>query len=97
MVIFFLKKNNLNRNKHLNAKIFIGHTNINKFIDEVITFFVFKPFTYRDIKIIEDKLINSKNKKEVFLTASEKDILILLFEGRKVEKKLSFRKYFKIK
>ena len=56
VVIFFYKPNNKYNNKYLNTKIFSGHTNINKFKDEVITFFVSKPFDYKDIKIRGEKI-----------------------------------------
>lgn len=86
VVILFLKQNNLVKNKHFNAKIFSGQLNINKFKDEVITFFESKPFIYYDIKIWGEKIINLKTEKEIFLTLSEKKILILLFERKKLEK-----------
>ncbi len=86
VVVFFLKHKNVDEKKYINTKIFSGHTNINKFTDEVITFFESKTFICRDIKIVGEKVINSKIKKEVSLTASEKDILTLLFEKKKLKK-----------
>ena len=97
VVIFFLKKNNQYIKKYFNSKIFIGHTNINKFTDEVITFFESKPFIYKDIKIVGEKLINIKTEIEVFLTPSEKKILILLFERKKIEKKYILENVLKLR
>ena len=97
VVIFFLKKKNLDNNKYFNTKIFSGMTNINKFTDEVITFFVYKPLIYKDIKIKGEKITNLKTDKEVFLTNSEKDILVLLFERKKIEKKIILEKILKLK
>lgn len=85
-VIFFLKKNNFNKKKYFNTKVFYGIINIDKFKHEVITFFGSKPFIYKDIKIWEEKIINSNDKKEVYLTPPEKEILILLFERKKIAK-----------
>ena len=85
VVILFLKQKNTVK-KYFNAKIFSGQLNINKFKDEVITFFESKPFIYFDIKICGENIINLKNEKEVFLTLSEKKILILLFDRKKIEK-----------
>ena len=85
-VIFFLKKNNFNKKKYFNTKVFYALTNIDKFKHEVITFFGSKPFLYKDIKISGEKIINLKNKKEAYLTRPEKEILILLFERKKIEK-----------
>ena len=87
VVVFFSKRNDINKIENLNVKLFSGHNNINKLRDEITTFFVSKIFIYKDIKIFEEKLINTRVKKEVFLTTSEKDILILLFERKKIEKK----------
>ena len=42
------------------AKIFNKQININKFIDEVITFFAGNSFNYGDIKIVGEKIINNK-------------------------------------
>ena len=85
-VIFFLKKNNFNKKKYFNTKVFYGITNIDKFKHEVITFFGSKHFIFKDIKIWEEKIINSNDKKEVYLTPPEKEILILLFERKKIAK-----------
>tara|TARA_B100001059_G_scaffold154440_1_gene154122 strand:- start:81 stop:680 length:600 start_codon:yes stop_codon:yes gene_type:complete len=97
VVIFFYKPNNKYNNKYLNTKIFSGHTNINKFKDEVITFFVSKPFDYKDIKIRGEKIINSKSGKSVFLTSPEKDILILLLERKEVGKKFLLENILKLR
>jgi len=96
-VVIFLKKNNLNKKKYFKTKIFSGHTNINKFTDEVITFFESKSFIYKDIKIMREKVINEKISKEVFLTPSEKDILILLFEKKKIQKNFLLESVLKLR
>ena len=97
VVIFFLKKNNQDKKKYFKTKVFIEHTNINKFTDEVVTFFASKPFIYKDIKIVGEKLINSKTKKEVFLTPSEKNILTLLFEKKKIERRFLLENVLKLR
>ena len=97
VVIFFSKKNDVNKNEHLNVKIFSGPTNINKLRDEITTFFVSKTFIYKDIKILEEKIINTKADKEIFLTSLEKDILILLFERKKIEKNFLLENVLKLR
>ena len=97
VVIFFSKQININKNEFLNAKIFSGHININKLRDEITTFFTSKAFIYKDIKILEEKIINTKAEKEVFLTSPEKDILILLFERKKIEKKFLLENILKLR
>ena len=97
VIIFFSKQNKQDKKKYFNTKVYNELTNINKFIDEVKTRYVYKLFTYRDITIKDEKLVNSKDKKEVFLTSLEKDILILLFENIKIEKKLLLENVLKLK
>ena len=97
IVIFFLKHNKQDNNKYLNTKIFDGPININKLKDEITTFFVSKTFIYEDIKIWGEKIINTKNQKEVFLTLPEKDILLLLFERKKIEKKYLLENVLKLR
>ena len=97
VVIFFLKKNNQYKKKYFNTKIFIGHTNINKFKDDVVTFFESKPFIYKDIKIVGEKLINLETEKEISLTPSEKNILSLLFERKKIERKYLLENVLKLR
>ena len=77
--------------------VFSEHTHINKFIDEVTTFYASKPFIYKDIIIQGEKIINSKDEKGVFLTSLEKEILIMLFDGIKVEKKILLENVLKLK
>lgn len=97
VVIFFLNKKNLDKNKYSNIKIFNGYTNINKFKDEITTFFSSNSFIFEDIKIWGEKIINSKFDKGVFLTSLEKEILILLFERKKIEKKFLLENVLKLK
>jgi hypothetical protein len=87
VVIFFSKHTNVDKSKYLNTKVFSEHINISKLRDEITTFFASNAFFYKDIKILEEKIINPRFKKEVILTPPEKDILILLFERKKIEKK----------
>jgi len=97
VVIFFSKQININKTKYLNAKIFSGHININKLRDEITTFFTSKAFIYKDIKILEEKIINTKAEKEALLTPPEKNILILLFERKKIEKKFLLENVLKLR
>ena len=97
VVILFLNKNNLDEKKYYNTKIFSGPTNINKIIDEAITFFVSKSFIYGDIIIKGEKIINSQVLKEIYLTSLEKDILTLLVERKKIEKIFLLENVLKLK
>ena len=79
------------------AKIFNKQININKFIDEVITFFAGNSFNYGDIKIVGEKIINNKADKEIFLTTLEKDILMPLINQKQIEKNFLLESILKIK
>ena len=46
---------------------------------------------------MEAKIVNTKDQKEVFLTQLEKDILILLFERKKVEKNFLLENILKLR
>ncbi len=97
VVIFFSKQNDIIRSEYLNVKIFSGQNNINKLRDEILTFFASKTFIYKNIKILEERIININTDKEAFLTPSEKDILILLFERKKIEKNFLLENVLKLR
>ena len=97
VVIFYTTYNNLKRKTPYNIKIFNKHININKFIDEVTTFFAKNSIIYEDIKVQGEKIINNKTEKETFLTPLEKDILTLLIERQEIEKNFLLEGVLKIK
>tara|TARA_B100001057_G_scaffold124129_1_gene122876 strand:+ start:633 stop:1241 length:609 start_codon:yes stop_codon:yes gene_type:complete len=97
VVIFYTTYNNLKRKTPYNIKIFNKHLNINKFIDEVTTFFAKNSIIYEDIKVQGEKIINNKTEKETFLTPLEKDILTLLIERQEIEKNFLLEGVLKIK
>ena len=97
VVIFFLTTKNFDYKIFNDAKIFNKHLNINKFIDEVTTFFAGNSFNFHDIKIVGEKIINNKTKNSIFLTALEKSILISLIDQQQIEKKFLLEGVLKIK
>ena len=97
IIIFYTEKKNINKDKFVNVNFFNKHINVNKFIDEVTTSFVSNSFNYGDIKILGEKIINNKTKKEIFLTSLEKNILILLIDKEKIEKNVLLEVGLKIK
>ncbi len=96
VVIFFLTNKNPDYKISYDAKIFNKHLNINKFIDEVTTFFVGNSFNYQDIKIVGEKIINNNTEKAIFLTALEKNILISLIDQQQIQKKFLLEKILKV-
>jgi hypothetical protein len=97
VVIFYTTKNNPNKKNLYDLKTFNKHININKFIDEVKTFFGKNSIVYGDIKVQGEKIINNKTEKETPLTPLEKDILTLLIERQEVEKIFLLEGVLKIK
>ena len=97
VVIFYTTNNNPNRKTSYDLKTFNNHININKFIDEVTTFFAKNSIIYGDIKVQGEKIINNKTEKEIPLTPLEKDILTLLIERQEIEKIFLLEGVLKIK
>ena len=97
VVIFYTTNNNPNRKTLYGIKAFNKPTNINKFIDEVTTFFVENLIMYGDIKLQGEKIINNKTDQETSLTYLEKDIVTLLIDRQEVEKNLLLEGVLKIK
>jgi len=97
VVIFYTTNNNPNRKTLYDLKTFNKHININKFIDEVTTFFAKNSIIYGDIKVQGEKIINIKEEKETLLTPLEKDILTLLIERQEIEKIFLLEGVLKIK
>ena len=97
VVIFYTTCNNPNRKTPHNVKTFNKHININKFIDEVTTFFAKNLITYGDIMLQGEKIVNNKTEKEISLTPLEKDILTLLIDRQETDKNLLLEVVLKIK
>ena len=97
VVIFYTTNNNPNKKTLQDIKAFKKPININKFIDEVTTFFVKNSIIYGDIKLQGEKIINNKTQKEISLTPLEKDILTLLIDQQETEKNLLLEGVLKIK
>jgi len=97
VVIFYTTNNNPNRKTLYDIKTFNKPININKFIDEVTTFFVKNSIIYGDIKVQGEKIINNETEKETSLTPLERDILTLLIDRQETEKNLILESVLKIK
>ena len=97
VVIFCETGKDFDNKIFFDTKIFNKHININKFIDEVISFFNENSFNYGDIKIVGEKMMNNKADKEIFLTTLEKNILIPLINQDQIEKNFLLENILKIK
>jgi len=97
VIVFYTTNNNSSKKNFYDEKIFNKHININKFIDEVTTFFVDNSINYEDVKLQGEKLINNKTGKEIFLTTLEKNILISLIDQEQIKKNFLLETVLKIK
>ena len=97
VIVFYTTNNNINKKNLFSIKTFNKNININKFIDEVTTFFGENLISYGDIKIKGEKIINNKADKETFLTSLEKDIFTVLINQQEAEKNLLLERVLKIK
>ena len=97
IVIFYETNKVLDNKLYSNVKFFTKHININKFIDEVTTYFDGNVSDFGDIKILGEKIINKNTQKEIFLTTLEKDILIALIEKKQAERNFLLEGVLKIK
>ena len=97
IVIFYETNKVLDNKLYSNVRFFTKHININKFIDEVTTYFDGNVSDFGDIKILGEKIINKNTQKEIFLTTLEKDILIALIEKKQAERNFLLEGVLKIK
>ena len=97
IVIFYETNKVLDNKLYSNVRFFTKHININKFIDEVTTYFAGNVSDFGDIKILGEKIINKNTQKEIFLTTLEKDILIALIEKKQAERNFLLEGVLKIK
>jgi len=97
--IFFLRHNNTNVKKleSQNVNFFYGRLKVEKFVDEIKTCFIIKKIVLKKTEIVGDKITNISTGIGVLLTPLEKEILIFLFENKRIEKDYLLEKIIKIK
>ena len=101
VMIFFSSKQKLldinDMNGIHNANFFYGQSSVKKFFDEINTFFVSKKITLRNIEILDEKITNIESKLSTSLTPLEKEILIVLFQNKKIKREYLLEEILKIK
>jgi hypothetical protein len=97
--IFFIKdnKSHFEQSESKNAIFFYGRLRVKKFLDEIKTCFISKKVVLKKIEIFGDKITNRTLGLSALLTPLEKEILISLFEHKKLKKEYLLEKIIKIK
>ena len=97
--IFFIRDNRsqIEEPGYQSANFFYGRLGVKKFIDEINTHSITKKVALKEIEIFEDKITNKTLGLSLFLTPLEKEILIFLFENKKIKKDYILEKIIKIK
>ena len=84
-------------NKYSSISFLHRPLKIKKFFDSVNTCFFLKTIFFKDIKIIDEKIINTKFNFSCALTPLEKKILIEFIDKKKIERAYFLEKIFKFK
>jgi len=97
--VFFIKNNKdpIDQLEYKNAIFLYGNLRIKKFIDEIKTCFITKKIVLKNIEIFGDKITNLIPGLTAFLTPLEKEILVFLFENKKIKREYLLEKIIKIK
>jgi hypothetical protein len=98
-LIFFIRDNKgaTEHPEYQNTNFFYGRLGVKKFADEIKTFFITKKVVLKKIEISGDKITNTILGSSVLLTPLEKEILIFLFENKRIKKDYLLEKIIKIK
>ena len=97
MIFFSRKQKLLDKNVTCNANFFYGQSSVKKFFDEINTFFVSKKITLRNIEILDEKITNIESNLTISLTPLEKEILVVLFQNKKINREYLLEEILKIK
>jgi hypothetical protein len=97
--IFFIRDNkgDAEQPKPQNTNFFYGRLRVKQFVDEIKTCFISKKTILKKIEIFGDKITNTSQGLSVLLTPLEKEILIFLFENKRIKKDYLLEKIIKIK
>ena len=98
VVIFLANKQELiDKTKTSNVNFCYGPLSIKKFFDEIKFFFITKTLVLKNIEILGEKISNVNSRKSLLLTSLEKEILIVLFENKKIKREYLLEEILKIK
>lgn len=94
--IFLINKNNSDKYKSL-QNIVEANVNISKLRSKIANLFSNQKYLYKDLKIIDNKIVNVNKGAELTVTEIEKKILIKLFNKKSYSKKIFKEEILNIK
>ena len=94
--IFLINKNNSDKYKSL-QNIVEANVNISKLRSKIANLFSNQKYLYKDLKIIDNKIVNVNKGAELKVTEIEKKILIKLFNKKSYSKKIFKEEILNIK
>ena len=97
MIFISDNKSPTNKLEPMNMGFFYGRIRVKKFVDEIKTYFITKKTILNKIEISGDKITNMTLGLSLMLTPLEKEILIFLFENKRIKKDYLLEKIIKIK
>ncbi len=95
--LFYKKDEDINLKRSPNTHFLYGQTSVKKFLDEIKTHFIFKRIILKNTEIFGEKLTNIHSGSSLFLTPLEKEIMIVLFENKKIKRDYFLEEILKIK
>tara|TARA_B100000965_G_C19546954_1_gene738295 strand:- start:224 stop:841 length:618 start_codon:yes stop_codon:yes gene_type:complete len=98
VVVFFSKKEHaLDLTKLNQANFFYGNISVKKFIDEINTHLIFKKIIFNNTEIAGEKMTNLSSGLYVLLTPLEREILIVFFKNKKIQRNYFLEEILKLK
>ena len=97
--IFFIKKSkgSTEQSESQDTNFYYGRLRVKKFVDEIKTCFIAKKVVLNGMEIFGDNITNITLGISALLTPLEKEILIFLFENKRIKKDYLLEKILKIK
>ena len=94
--IFIIQKNNLEKYNKLN-NVIEATVNIKKLRSKISNLVSNQKFQYKDLKIVDNKIVNTNNDHEALITEIEKQILIKLLNNKSCARKIFREEVLNIK
>ena len=97
-VMIFLTKEEkeINDKQYLQAKYFYGPLKTKHFIESIRAYFFSTLIFYKDIKILDEEIINTKSGSGCFITGLEQKMLTELIKHKKIKRDYFLEKIFRI-